>query len=178
MPESIYERVLLISCFGDHRSVHVAIPARLQNLVKFSTNYSNHRKPQPSRLLLLCLRTYKVSQPIRHRCCQSCARGNIVTVCVYRKPIDYTRTKIAGMAVAESPHNKYHGSAVFVRKDIKVNSIYVYKQGTVELITIEMPGVVVHSVYKPPTEPFVLPALEHSNLLHHVISDFNSHNTT
>ena len=47
-----------------------------------------------------------------------------------------------------------------------------------ELISIEMPGVVVHSVYKPPNEKFVLPALGHGNLPHIVIGDFNSHITT
>ena len=47
-----------------------------------------------------------------------------------------------------------------------------------ELITIEMPGVVVHSVYKPPNEKFVLPALGHGNLPHIVIGEFNSHSTT
>ena len=55
-----------------------------------------------------------------------------------------------------------------------VNSIYVCKQ----LITVEMSGVAVHSVYKPPTKPFVLSALGHINLPHIVIDDCNSHNTT
>ena len=41
-----------------------------------------------------------------------------------------------------------------------------------------MPGVVVHSVYKPPNDPFELPALGHRNLPHIVIGDFNSHSTT
>ena len=47
-----------------------------------------------------------------------------------------------------------------------------------ELISMEMPGVDVHSMYKPPNEKFVLPALGHGNLPHIVIRDFNSHNTT
>ena len=41
-----------------------------------------------------------------------------------------------------------------------------------------MPGVIIHSVYKPPNEKFVLPALGHGNLPHIVIGDFNSHSTT
>ena len=66
---------------------------------------------------------------------------------------------IVGMTfLAESPHTKY-GSAIFITKDLKINTIFVCKQGTVELSTVEMPGVAVHSVYKPPTEPFVLPTL-------------------
>ena len=36
-------------------------------------------------------------------------------------------------------------------------------QGTMEIITIVMPGVV-HSVYKPPNDSFELPALGHRNL--------------
>ena len=47
-----------------------------------------------------------------------------------------------------------------------------------ELISIEMAEIVVHSVYKPPNEKFVLPALGHGNLPHIVIGDFNSHSTT
>ena len=41
-----------------------------------------------------------------------------------------------------------------------------------------MPGVVVNSVYKPPNEKFVLPALEYGNLPHIVIGDFNIRRTT
>ena len=51
--------------------------------------------------------------------------------------------------VAERPHNKY-GSAILIRDDLKVDNVYKRVQGTVELITIVMSGVVVHSVYKPP----------------------------
>ena len=43
--------------------------------------------------------------------------------------------------------------------------------------SIEMPGVVVHSVYKPPNKKFVLPAIGNGNLPHIVIGDFNSHST-
>ena len=84
----------------------------------------------------------------------------------------------AGMSlVVERPHIKY-GSAILIRNDLKVKKIYERVQGTVELITIVMPGVVVHSVYKPPNHPFELPALGHRNLPHFVIGDFNSHITT
>ena len=75
---------------------------------------------------------------------------------------DYARLKIDGMnLVGESPHNKY-ASAIFIRKDLKVNSN----------------GIVIHSVYKPQREPFVPPALGHRNLSHIVIGEFNSHSTT
>ena len=79
--------------------------------------------------------------------------------------------------VVERPHSKY-GSAILIRNDLTVKKIYGRVQGTVELITIVMPGVLVHSVYKPPNDPFELPALCHRNLPHIVIGDFNSHSTT
>ena len=59
-----------------------------------------------------------------------------------------------------------------------MKGVSVWEQDNVELISIEMPGVVVHFVYKPPNEKFVLPALGYGNLLYIVIGDFNSHSTT
>ena len=57
------------------------------------------------------------------------------------------RPKIHGMTlVAERPHHK-HDSADFVRDGMKVNSISVCEEENVEFITVELPGVVVHSLY-------------------------------
>ena len=87
------------------------------------------------------------------------------------------RSSIPGMAlVSERPHNK-HGSSVFVRDGLKVNSISVCKEDNVELITGDLTGVVVHSVYKPPAEQFLLLPLGSRNMFHIVIGDFNIHNT-
>ena len=86
--------------------------------------------------------------------------------------------KIAGMSlVAERPYTKY-GSAVLIREDLKVENVYEKVQRTVELITIVMSRVVVHSVYKPPNDQFALLALGHGDLPHIVIGYFNSHSTT
>ena len=93
------------------------------------------------------------------------------------RPKDQARPKIPGMTlVAERPHNK-HGSSVFVRDGLKVNSISVCEEENVEFITVELPGVVVHSLYKPPPEPFLLPPLGQRIKPHIVIGDFNSHST-
>ena len=78
--------------------------------------------------------------------------------------------------VAERPHNK-HGSSVFVRDGLKVNSISVCEEENVELITVELPGVVVDSLYKLPPEPFLLPPLIQRIKPQIVIGDFNSHST-
>ena len=79
--------------------------------------------------------------------------------------------------VVERPHTKY-GSAILIRNDLKVKKIYETVQGTVEIITIVMPGVVVHSAYKPPNDPFELATLGYRNQPDIVIGDFNSHSTT
>ena len=61
--------------------------------------------------------------------------------------------KIAGMSlVAERPHK--YGSTILIRDDLKVENVYERVQGTVEIITIVMSGVVVHSVYKLPNGQF------------------------
>ena len=78
--------------------------------------------------------------------------------------------------VAERPNNK-HGTSDFVRNGLKVNSISVCEEANVEFITVELPGVVVHSLYKPPPEPFLLPPLGQRIKPHIVIGDFNSHST-
>ena len=80
------------------------------------------------------------------------------------------------MLVAERPHNK-HGSSVFVRDGLKVKRISVCEEENVEFITVELPGVVVHSLYKPPPEPFLLTPLGQRIKPHIVIGDFNSHRT-
>ena len=79
---------------------------------------------------------------------------------------DQRRPRIPGMAlVAERPHNK-HGSSVFIRDGLKVNNISLCEEGNVELITVELSDVIVHSMYKPPPEPFRLPALGQRNKPH------------
>ena len=90
---------------------------------------------------------------------------------------DQARPSILGMAlVAEHPHNQYR-SSFFVRDGLKVNGISGCEEDNVEFIKVELPGIVVHSVYKPPAEQFLLPPLGNRNMPHIVIGDFNSHNT-
>ena len=67
---------------------------------------------------------------------------------------------------------------LFSSDDLKVENFIKGVQGTVELITIVMSGVVEYSVYNPPNDQFALPALSHRDLPHIVIGDFNSHSTS
>ena len=55
------------------------------------------------------------------------------------------RPNITGMTlIAERPHIKY-GSAILIRSDLKVKSVSVWEKDNVELISIEMAGVIVHT---------------------------------
>ena len=74
--------------------------------------------------------------------------------------------------VAERLYIKY-GSAILMRSTLKVKSVSVWEQDNVELISIEMARVVVHSVYKPPNEKFVQPTLGYGTLPYIVIGDYN-----
>ena len=123
--------------------------------------------------------TLKVLQLLKLPYYQRCARDcHCLCLQETHRSTNLPRPKIAGMSpVVERTHNKY-GSAILIRNDLKVKMIYESVQGTVEIITIVMPRVVVHSVYKPPNDQFVFPALGHRNLPHIVIGDFNSHSTT
>ena len=78
--------------------------------------------------------------------------------------------------VAQRPHDKY-GSAMFIIEDLKVKSISVTAANHVEVITAQLPDVVVHSVYKPPIEQFLLPPLGPGRLPQIVIGYLNSHIT-
>ena len=87
------------------------------------------------------------------------------------------RPIISGITLAAERHHDIYGSAIFIRDDLKVNSISVTAANHVEVITAELPEVVIHSVYKPLSELFVLTPLGHRSLPQIVIGDFNSHNT-
>ena len=84
--------------------------------------------------------------------------------------------RIPGMIlVAEHPHDKY-GSTIFIRDDLKAKSISVTAANYVEVITAELPDIVVHSVYKPTSDQLVFPPLGNRSVPQIVIGDFNSHN--
>ena len=66
---------------------------------------------------------------------------------------------------------------MFIRDGLKVNNISVGEERNVELITVELCVVIVHSMYKLPLDPFRLPALVQRNKPHIIIGDFNSNST-
>ena len=77
-----------------------------------------------------------------------------------RRLKDQARSKVYGKElVAENPHNK-HDRSDFTRDGLKVYnfSVSVCEEENVELITVELPGVV-HSIYKQSPEAFRIPAL-------------------
>ena len=84
------------------------------------------------------------------------------------------RSKKTGkILIAERSHIKY-GIAIFMISDLNVNGVSVWEQDNIEQISIDMPGVVVHCMYKAPNEKCVLPAIGYGNRPHIVIGDFYS----
>ena len=82
----------------------------------------------------------------------------------------YVSKIVAISVVAERPHNK-DGSVIRIRNDLKVKNASVRAEGNAELITVVMPGVAIHSVYKLRYENFTIPAQGHENMPNIVIGD-------
>ena len=73
----------------------------------------------------------------------------------------------------ERPRLKY-GSAIFVKTGTIIESTSVTDDGDVEGLELELKGVGVNSVYKPPVDAFHVRTLRTSKT-QVVIGDFNSH---
>ena len=78
----------------------------------------------------------------------------------------------------ERPHEQY-GSALFVKPSAIIETTSKTDDNNIEILTVELSGVIVTSVYKPPGSPFV-----YSDQLENpkkkprlIIGDFNSHST-
>ena len=64
------------------------------------------------------------------------------------------RPKIPGMnLIVERPHNQ-HGSAIYVKPGLDVNNTIIYSDNNMEILSINLKGLTVASIYKPPNTPF------------------------
>lgn len=87
------------------------------------------------------------------------------------------RPKILGMKLAvERPHRQY-GSAIFVRNDIAVLSTSHTEVNDIEILSVELNGCIVLSIYKPPGADFLFSPPDNYNnqQVHFIVGDFNSH---
>ena len=87
------------------------------------------------------------------------------------------RPQINGMKLAiERPHEQY-GSAVFVKPSAVIETTSKSDDNNIEILEVELSGVTVTSVYKPPGSPFAQNSLlDYPNKKPRVIiGDFNSH---
>ena len=109
---------------------------------------------------------------------EGCKREHGLCICLQETHTapHLARLNITGMTpIAKRPNIRY-SCAILIRSDFKVKIVYLWEQDNIELISIQILGVVIHSVYKPPNEKIVLPALGY--LPHIVIGYFNSHSST
>ena len=78
--------------------------------------------------------------------------------------------------VVETTHDK-HGSAMFVRNDLVVESTSRLSSHDIEILFVELDYISITSVYKPPPTSFALLPIPPSQKPQVVIRDFNSHNS-
>ena len=178
---------------GAHsRSVHVASPARFQYLQFYCHLHTNRRRCFPVRVTLkgrfqpaLTIMSFNVEglsgakeqliADLRHRlqCAVVCMRET------HRGPDDI-RPSIPGMDLAiERPHSQY-GSAIFVSWDTIVNTTSLTDINNIEILRVDLNGISVTSVYKPPGERFSFhqPLTAVGDQQQVIIGDINSHSST
>ncbi|KAJ8399018.1 hypothetical protein AAFF_G00416850 [Aldrovandia affinis] len=76
----------------------------------------------------------------------------------------------------ERPHEKY-GSIMLAKNGTIAESTSKSDENNIEVITTELRGVTITSVYKPPPIPMEMPEIPSSGKPKIVIGDFNSHST-
>lgn len=88
-----------------------------------------------------------------------------------------SRPKIPGMILIVEIPNKQYGSAIFSKPGLIIKSAEHSNTGNIEIITIEVKGCTVTSIYKPPNINFDFekPKNFDNNPVKIVIGDFNSH---
>ena len=79
--------------------------------------------------------------------------------------------------IAERPHDQY-GSAIFAREGLTVDKSSLFDNDNIEVLSIDLMGISVSSVYKPPSMTFDLPGKVTDARINVVIGDFNSHSVT
>lgn len=80
-----------------------------------------------------------------------CMQNECDVICVQETHRDKNsiHPKIKNMKLAiERPYNKY-GSAIFVRRDLKILSIDYTDHNDIEILTIELKNCTITSIYKP-----------------------------
>ena len=87
------------------------------------------------------------------------------------------RPRVEGMTtLIERPHEK-HGSIMLAKNGTIIESTSKSDENNIEVLTAELRGITITSVYKPPPTPFVMPEIPPSGKPKIVIGDFNSHST-
>ena len=109
-------------------------------------------------------------------CVQNCC--DILCIQETHRGPSRIRPRIPGMSlIVERPHDQY-GSAIFVRNSLSVEKSSLSESNNIEILSIQLMGISVSSVYKPPSVRCDLPEFLAADGIHVVIGDFNSHSVT
>ena len=98
---------------------------------------------------------------------------------IHRGPNDI-RPNVPGMELAiERPHEQY-GSTIFVTSGTIVNAASLTEVNNIEILRVDLRGISVMSVYKPPGERFSFhqPLTAAEDQQHVIKGDFDSHSST
>ena len=96
---------------------------------------------------------------------------------IFIQSFKFLRPNVPGMDLAiERPHAQY-GSAIFVTSGTIVNATSLTEVNNIEILRVDLRGISVTSVYKPPGERFSLhqPLTAAGDQQYVIIGDFNSH---
>ena len=86
--------------------------------------------------------------------------------------------KIDGIKLVNIIHHKKHGSAMFVKNTIAINSMQIHGAVDMEVLTIDLGTILISSIYKPPNtnfNPITISNQDVQQKIRVVIGDFNSH---
>ena len=194
--------VLLITVKGDQRrNVHVAVSVRFTTcesfyhttlrLLRLDTMATRYQSADEARghqqgslsgpaLSIVSSNIEDLTCAKQDLLAELCTRNNCDILCLqetHRGP-SRNRPRIPGMTlITERLHDQY-GSAIFVRNGLTVDNASVSENDNIEVLSIELMGISVSSVYKPPIETFSLPNAVTDGRVNVVIGDFNSHSVT
>ena len=108
----------------------------------------------------------------KHECAVLCIQET-------HRGTDDIRPNIPGMELAIERPNAQYGSAIFVKSGTIVNATSLTDVNNIEILRVDLSGISVTSVYKPPGELFSFdqPPTVVGNQPQVIIGDFNSHSS-
>lgn len=137
-----------------------------------------HPPPRPA-LTIISLNVEGLSATKEELVAQLCREHQCDILCLQEthRGSKHPRPRVEGMTtLIERPHEK-HGSVMLAKNGTIIESTSKSDENNIEVLTAELRGITITSVYKPPPTPFLMPEIPSSGKPRIVIGDFNSHSS-